>query len=129
MRYLAVNVLFSPLKRWKKIHRYQWEAVKIKMLPLITANLTKIHRKNLSVEWFSFTALIEFNAKNRNSYIFSRIHCKSYFFSAIFSVDTSTWVRLSLQEVLVFPESLRLRFIYAHLCKRFFKSFFRLICI
>ena len=32
--FLAVNFLFSPLKRRKKIHRYQRETVKIEISPL-----------------------------------------------------------------------------------------------
>ena len=109
LRFLAVNSLFSPLKRWKKIiHRYQREAVKIKYSPLKTANLSKIHRKKiysdfyrwfivrftiLSVELLFFIAFFAFNAKSCNSYIFPPHSPQILHFLAIFSVDTSTRVK------------------------------------
>ena len=45
MQFLAANLLFSPLKWWKRICRYQPEAVKMNIAPLKTANITKIHRQ------------------------------------------------------------------------------------
>ena len=77
---------FHRLSGEKKIfHCHQWEAVKMKNSPIKTADLAKIHRKKYSffkrwvfvrlailiIELYIFKAFIAFNAKYRNSYIFS----------------------------------------------------------
>ena len=103
--FLAVNLQNSPLKRRKKIIlRHQREVVKIKISPLKTAHLSKVHRKIftmilngeflydlrfLAPNYF-FAALIAFNAKNSNSCNLFTAFTANLTFLAVFSDDIST---------------------------------------